>query len=834
MENIPPSYEAAVARNPWQILAPYIPSAELCALNRVSRRLHEVFAPYLWGNPASHFGTENDRVYVALTRFKRALKRVRLSVRELTHTLHLPPAQSEIYDGPRPEWLRDVLEQLPNLQSLVVSRLPFFDHMALLTLRNQGVGRRDTLQPAGSSLSLRLLIATHCQNTTSQGLAEALGHFPHLAFLDLSNTLAARDKTVLSRLETLPLIQVLKLRSINLKDDDIEILAEAIGVRVRSLDVQGNHLTDHSVRKLLGTCFQDGDATNGLLNDASHTSSNLAVEDWPSGFVRPDPAILDEFRDANYDERFVRRLTSGILSRLPYEDLPPSGITHLYIADNNLTVEGLASLVRSKKLHVLDAGSPNQGSILNRPRAPSSTSTPHPHDDNRPVRIPGVEKLTPILGKYGYNMTSLRLHHALITEAAPHLTEDSIKACELSADEISRQELGSPMPAPPAELDAAVHEMDATPPLYELEPRHPVPRFELPGDSTRVVVVPPMGAKPSLTKEESEPEARRDGVFAPEVVVKGSSEDEKPPVLTATGFLNGMAQAMNGVTNPQPLEGMRTKAGTTGAGQDGPAMQLALIERQRQELRTNRLEKPHGLIPGMMPKLRTLTLTEVPAHVRSGRIHEQLLQFIKDCASENELATLQAHLEPSSVRKPGERQSKHHRRGAREIFALKHIILEMAPNQSSLSPQSARTSRFSRNTKSSTEDADSEALWSAAENDFTFFDDDEECGLPFAETSSHIPHSVLSEKMVLPSNDARVDKLPTLQRPLQKDPMIDVVQELARFRRERKTAYGKAIERNIPYVEGYWPGEVKIVRGHHIGGNTDYYGNIFERTGVYR
>ena len=63
MENIPPSYEIAVARNPWGLIAPYIPSAELCALNRVNHELHQVFAPCLWGNPASHFGTENDRVY---------------------------------------------------------------------------------------------------------------------------------------------------------------------------------------------------------------------------------------------------------------------------------------------------------------------------------------------------------------------------------------------------------------------------------------------------------------------------------------------------------------------------------------------------------------------------------------------------------------------------------------------------------------------------------------------------------------------------------------------------------------------------------------------------
>ncbi len=63
MENVPPSYDAAIARNPWSLIAPFIPSTELCALNRVCRELQNVFAPYLWGNPASHFGTENDRVY---------------------------------------------------------------------------------------------------------------------------------------------------------------------------------------------------------------------------------------------------------------------------------------------------------------------------------------------------------------------------------------------------------------------------------------------------------------------------------------------------------------------------------------------------------------------------------------------------------------------------------------------------------------------------------------------------------------------------------------------------------------------------------------------------
>lgn len=60
---VPPSYEEATVRDHWTITAGYIDSADLCAASLVAKRWHHIFAPHLWGNPASHFGTENDRVY---------------------------------------------------------------------------------------------------------------------------------------------------------------------------------------------------------------------------------------------------------------------------------------------------------------------------------------------------------------------------------------------------------------------------------------------------------------------------------------------------------------------------------------------------------------------------------------------------------------------------------------------------------------------------------------------------------------------------------------------------------------------------------------------------
>ena len=695
--------------------------------------------------------------------------------------------------------------------------------MALLALRTYSNCRRPPLGGSDPKFSLRLLIAVRCQNTTSQGLTEGLQHFPNLAFLDLSSTLAARDRNVLGKLGDLPLLQVLKLRNVHLRDEDVEILTGAIGLKVRSLDVQGNHLTDHSVRSLLTSCFRADDETNGRSNGRPRAQSNLAVEDWPSGFVRPDPAVLDEFKDESYDERFVRRLTSGNVSRLPYEDMPHSGITHLYIAVNRLTVEGVAALVRSGKLHILDAGSVDKSVHGSLSEASTSLSVVDP----RHISLPGVEKLTPILSKCAQDMTSLRLHHAVVTKAAPLKDESSpdVAPCELSAGETKHEMNGSE----PSEVDAPMYELDAAPPLYELELRDPQPRYELPGDTTHFYVSPPIGDKPTLSKEESKPEARRGSIFAPEPLELEEPEEDAAPVLTATG-LTSVAQAVNGVNAPNQAMSLASN-GHLGTGKESAQLLTAMIEKQRLDFRSSRLDKPHGLIPGMLPKLRTLTLTDVPCFDSTGRVVAALIQFIKDCAFEAELANQQARLEVDPVRKPGERHSKHNRHTAREIFALRHIALEMAPVVSSLTPKS--TSKLVNRTRSSTEDADSEALWSAAENDFTFFDNDEECGLPSIDTDTHVPSSALSEKIMMPA-DGLQPNLPTLKTRKQKNaPNIDVVQELAKFRRERKSAYEDAVARGLLNVDGYWPGKVKVVRGHHSGGKMDY-GNHFEKGGIYR
>jgi hypothetical protein len=122
----PPTYTQATGRDCWSIISSYVQYKDLCAAALVSQEWNSIFNPRLWGNPASHFGTENDDVYMALVRFKRTLSWARLSTRKLTHTLLLPPAQSDLYDGPKADWLERILTRLPNLQSLIVYVLLYF------------------------------------------------------------------------------------------------------------------------------------------------------------------------------------------------------------------------------------------------------------------------------------------------------------------------------------------------------------------------------------------------------------------------------------------------------------------------------------------------------------------------------------------------------------------------------------------------------------------------------------------------------------------------------------------------------------------------------------
>ncbi|ODH36272.1 hypothetical protein ACO22_02796 [Paracoccidioides brasiliensis] len=861
MEDFPPSYELATTRDVWAIVSDYIPSADLCAASLVCKRWHAVFVPFLWGAPASHFGTDNDAVYVALTRFRRTLKRARLEVRMLTHTFHLPPALSEIYGGPRPSWLQEVLEYLPKLQSLLVSQLPFFDHNSLMALRP-----KSNDETSYEAYGLRLLLAQREPNTTSVGIREALLRFPLLVYLDLSFTTPARDHGVFAALSYLKHLQVLKLRGIGMKDADMEVVADSIQTRVRLLDVRNNLLTDASLRPLLQKCFLPPE-----VEMPSPTERDVKFHfEWARSMSSFSNVLnADSLKSEDFDVHLMKQLMIPLTGRSDPQDLSHVGITHLYISDNRLSVEGLGSLLKSTRLHVLDGGTVKSAGLMWKRKGFE------PIIDNEShwvvgVRFPGAEKLIPALRRSAANnLTYLRVHHAVVTEYTSSSSPEVVSPISL-------------LQRSPVELDNLSTQV-----------------YELPGDGEAV-----RHELPDTSFQRPMPGWRSNyGVRAP------TRDHEIPEAV--------------------PLQPFSLPSSSSSPSVQSRTDRIQwLLERRPKPSKDTAL----FLHPSQTPHLRTLVLTDVPASVppSSSYIIYRLIGFITACADEALLATLQARsnysLPPGCLRASAERQH------ARTLFSLERIILEITPvakldfSKGSASWNLHKHGRGPGSfSKSSTEDVDSENLWVAAENDFSFFSDEagEECGVrdedvkgmdgdrdrnqdnasvnsprtvELDSTPSHhletnessqrspqkhplhpVPSPFLASPARAPAPLSSPHLLPGVQQQQQQQPPtsphheadIDVVAALAAFRKAKKAEYEELlrterrrkctmsttsttasparIPTSIPprspmspspstyplYVEGYWKGEVKIVRNPmpkgRTGGVVDLYGNFFEK-----
>lgn len=836
MEAAPPSYEKATLVDYWDLIARYIPSSDLCSAALVCSRWHSTFVPHLWGNPASHFGIENDRVYVALTRFKRTLQTARLLVRSLTHTVHLPPAHAEIYNGPHADWLRDILERLPNLQSLIVRGLPFFDHSALQALRykrpknnnEEGLPPGVVELPASAgpsfqrpadfipSFGLRLLDASRCPNVTSGSLAQGLGRFEGLLYLDLSFTYAAREPIVLNTLRRFTGLQVLKLRSTSLSDDALAVLGPAIARRVRSLDIRDNHVSDRGVRTLLDECF----TISGTDNYNSESGQRS-----PALLPYMGSEMLGIYQGEDFESFLRSGFTGRFVGRLAIEDAPEGGITHLYIAGNVMTVEGVSGLVRSRRLHVLDAQSVTSG--LGRHLSNASYSS-----DDAVFTAPGVEKLTPLLSKYASDtLKFLRIDHSLVTKDAPSLLADEIVQGRCELDDTALPDL----PRYAAELGGpSVH-----PEAFEL-PTAQSPKYELPGDPMQFVVSPATNDRQHRIAEE-EPTmsgVRRGSAFAPEVVDPLAAETDRLNLLSpvspteegttmiGTLIMSPLSPTLPSVPSSPTIAPQRSMSFR-------PRSYSSVADERRARLNGHSANK-HNLHPAMLPHLTTLVLTDIPPFSPTKDISERLICFIKQCAEESWLARSQARMDYALP--PGRKgHAAAIQQSADKVFALKKLVLELAPEKAR---RSSRPNPWHHTTtKSMTEDRDSETLWSAAETDFSFFGD-EDYSFPSLESGRYAHSSQSNEKEVsfgngsMSTSNATQPKTPV-------EPRFDTIAFLSAFRKERKLAHSRNIAAGAtdPETEGYWEGTVQVVRpsiGLRADEEMDYYGNRFENGYLYK
>ncbi len=555
----------------------------------------------------------------------------------------------------------------------MVDGLPFFDHASLLSLRYASQRWKPNNPNAFPAFALRLLDASSCKNATPKGLTEALPHFPDLVSLDLSGTIGARNAEVLGTLNRLFNLRVLNLKNLGLKDIDFSVIARAIKTRVRSLDVSGNQLTDVSVRLLLEHCIKkvNGEESNVRY----HAQTEEQRIDWP----------IDAQGNVSLVGHLRSRLTEGFVGRLAIEQTRDGGITHLFLSRNPITVECISSLLHTGRLQVLDIGllpviSNTQDSRLNGVTADK-------------VEPSSVSKLIPIISKHASaNLQYLRINYQVITKDAP-LEEPSSPRAELSAESNIHDPSG-------------IQELDATePPLAELEPTDAAV-FEAAGDTSFPAELPASfpddmspPARPVNEQEVTSPttsllrtpavevtlepaEVKQDAAaFAPEVVPTNSSSEETSLSSDTRDEWNNTTRASNDRRSTlSPIspyfdgESMNLLADQVAA--PSPSRSTHYVEDRRAHLDLLQSQE-NCLHPGNLARLHTLVLTGVPESTTDKKVIDRIIQYIIDAGEETAIATQRAR--HTYILPPGRSRAIAEREYVSHLFALRRIVLEIAP-----------------------------------------------------------------------------------------------------------------------------------------------------------
>ena len=323
-------------------------------------------------------------------RYARALSRARPETRAHTHTLRLDHhAVGLDYSSCGPQWLAELLRRLPNAQAVLVQAHPWFDHGACLALRS-AVFASQPERP----FPVRLLTVKRCPNVLPSSLSTLLVACPAVVCLDLTYTRVGGDTGLATALGFLRDLRVLKLRGTGLVDDRLIELTAVLRMRLKSLDVAQNGLTDRSVDALLEHCFP-----RKISSSAATTSR----------FGRLHLSSLQTDRQASHGELYST-LTSRTVSRVQPEREGETGLTDLAMSDTVITAAGAAKLLQHPGLRSLDVGSTfDIGCTF---RTPLS----------RPVRPPTQ---TVVLVKSLQRFTHLRLPWDMLLDFARETWEES-------------------------------------------------------------------------------------------------------------------------------------------------------------------------------------------------------------------------------------------------------------------------------------------------------------------------------------------------------------------------------------------------------------------------
>lgn len=263
-----------------------------------------------------------------------------------------------------------------------------------------------------------------------------------LLYLDLSHALRPGSWAVVIRDVPFPNLKVLLLKGMGLTTGTFPVhFLEESNLYLWSLNVQDNNLKDDFIRIIL--------AHGGFLkkNNLLHTQARHAhpdeefTFDYPPYYTNdgqllshPPFSSLVPLRDDTLDgfALHLQNATNGWTGEIKADDiyLRRTGITHLYLSNNDFTSDAIHYLfqIENNHLQVLDISS-LQIKPQNRIRVFDS-KLPNPrllfHKDCVPY---GVINCTSYFSRYsatGSRVESLRIHHSFVTRI-PTLVKDSLK-----------------------------------------------------------------------------------------------------------------------------------------------------------------------------------------------------------------------------------------------------------------------------------------------------------------------------------------------------------------------------------------------------------------------
>ena len=335
-----PSYQAAISRDPWPLIAPYVHDQDLFALSLVSRKIGEAATSQLWCQPASKFTLYDRSTIAGFSLFLECLRLASEPTRALTAYLDLTYRGSDLGADLDSGWLGTVFRLLPRLKGLSLDTSPFVDHWSLQALKS------------GAASELVFLSVKGCPNLTRVGIRVLLQACPSLCYLNVSRCSwsvvlaglqASRDGTTLAHLRDL------RCASVGLDDASASQLIAIFGTRLRTLDLSHNRVSSRFVDALLDECILPPPYI--LETDRSGTGPSKAASAAQQINGSANEVLDQVAANRSGDGTTVEMI--GNLGSFRCDE----GLTNLKLTGNRLPLQSIVQLLKTCRLKTLHVGS---------------------------------------------------------------------------------------------------------------------------------------------------------------------------------------------------------------------------------------------------------------------------------------------------------------------------------------------------------------------------------------------------------------------------------------------------------------------------------------------